>query len=185
MHEKIVLVPENIGTRAKRGKADFVVVTPEIAGMRNVKVCLFGLLVLVGCGKEPQAPGPEFVACTELEPQLEQGSTTLDFLLVDAFNAVDTPGHADFGGEVERVLDMVDGCLLLVDCIEGPMAQTKFVLGKALRKGLRPIVVLNKVDRPAVTERGCAEVESKLFDLFAAMGACDEQLDFAVVYALR
>ena len=99
------------------------------------------------------------------------------------FNAVDTPGHADFGGEVERVLDMVDGCLLLVDCIEGPMAQTKFVLGKALRKGLRPIVVLNKVDRPAVTERGCAEVESKLFDLFAAMGACDEQLDFAVVYA--
>ena len=99
------------------------------------------------------------------------------------FNAVDTPGHADFGGEVERVLDMVDGCLLLVDCIEGPMAQTKFVLGKALQKGLKPIVVLNKVDRDAVTETGCAEVESKLFDLFAAMGACDEQLDFATVYA--
>jgi GTP-binding protein len=99
------------------------------------------------------------------------------------FNAVDTPGHADFGGEVERVLDMVDGCLLLVDAQEGPMAQTKFVLSKALQKGLRPVVCLNKVDRPGVTESGCAEVESKLFDLFANMGATDDQLDFAVVYA--
>ena len=99
------------------------------------------------------------------------------------FNAVDTPGHADFGGEVERVLDMVDGCLLLVDAQEGPMAQTKFVLSKALQKGLKPVVCLNKVDRPGVTEQGCAEVESKLFDLFANMGATDEQLDFAVVYA--
>lgn len=99
------------------------------------------------------------------------------------FNAVDTPGHADFGGEVERVLDMVDGCLLLVDAQEGPMAQTKFVLSKALQKGLRPVVCLNKVDRPGVTEQGCAEVESKLFDLFANMGATDEQLDFAIVYA--
>jgi len=98
-------------------------------------------------------------------------------------NAVDTPGHADFGGEVERVLDMVDGCLLLVDATEGPMAQTKFVLGKALQKGLMPIVVMNKVDRENVTEAGCAEVESRLFDLFAAMGASDEQLDFATVYA--
>ena len=67
------------------------------------------------------------------------------------FNAVDTPGHADFGGEVERVLDMVDGCLLLVDAQEGPMAQTKFVLSKALQKGLKPVVCLNKVDRPGVT----------------------------------
>ena len=99
------------------------------------------------------------------------------------FNAVDTPGHADFEGEVERVLDMVDGCLLLVDAQEGPMAQTKFVLSKALQKGLRPVVCLNKVDRPGVTESGCAEVESKLFDLFANMGATDDQLDFAVVYA--
>ena len=98
-------------------------------------------------------------------------------------NAVDTPGHADFGGEVERVLDMVDGCLLLVDATEGPMAQTKFVLSKALQKGLRPIVVMNKVDRDGVTADGCAEVESKLFDLFASMGADDEQLDFATVYA--
>ena len=85
--------------------------------------------------------------------------------------------------EVERVLDMVDGCLLLVDAQEGPMAQTKFVLSKALQKGLRPVVCLNKVDRPGVTESGCAEVESKLFDLFANMGATDDQLDFAVVYA--
>ena len=99
------------------------------------------------------------------------------------FNAVDTPGHADFGGEVECVLDMVDGCLLLVDAQEGPMAQTKFVLSKALQKGLKPVVCLNKVDRPGVTEQGCAEVESKLFDLFANMGATDDQLDFAVVYA--
>ena len=98
-------------------------------------------------------------------------------------NAVDTPGHADFGGEVERVLDMVDGCLLLVDATEGPMAQTKFVLGKALARGLRPVVVLNKVDRPDVTEAGCAAVETELFDLFASLGADDEQLDFAVVYA--
>ena len=98
-------------------------------------------------------------------------------------NAVDTPGHADFGGEVERVLDLVDGCLLLVDATEGPMAQTKFVLGKALQKGLKPIVVMNKVDRDNVTEEGCAAVESKLFDLFAALGADDDQLDFATVYA--
>jgi len=99
------------------------------------------------------------------------------------FNAVDTPGHADFGGEVERVLDMVDGCLLLVDAQEGPMAQTKFVLSKALQKGLHPVVCINKVDRPGVTKLGCDEVESKLFDLFANMGATDSQLDFAIVYA--
>ncbi len=95
-------------------------------------------------------------------------------------NIIDTPGHADFGGEVERILGMVDGCLLLVDAEEGVMPQTKFVLGKALKLGLRPIVVLNKVDRPhADPDR----VLNDAFDLFAAMGATDEQLDFPHLYA--
>src|SRR5580658_10195271 len=95
-------------------------------------------------------------------------------------NIIDTPGHADFGGEVERILGMVDGCLLLVDAEEGVMPQTKFVLGKALKLGLRPIVVLNKVDRPhADPDR----VLNDAFDLFAALGATDEQLDFPHLYA--
>lgn len=95
-------------------------------------------------------------------------------------NIIDTPGHADFGGEVERILGMVDGCLLLVDAEEGVMPQTKFVLGKALKLGLRPIVVLNKVDRPhADPDR----VLNDAFDLFANMGATDDQLDFPHLYA--
>ncbi len=95
-------------------------------------------------------------------------------------NIIDTPGHADFGGEVERILGMVDGCLLLVDAEEGVMPQTKFVLGKALKLGLKPIVVLNKVDRPhADPDR----VLNEAFDLFAAIGATDEQLDFPHLYA--
>ena len=95
-------------------------------------------------------------------------------------NIVDTPGHADFGGEVERILSMVDGVCLLVDAAEGPMPQTKFVTSKALALGLRPIVVLNKVDKPdAEPDRALNEV----FDLFANLGASDEQLDFPHVYA--
>ncbi len=95
-------------------------------------------------------------------------------------NIVDTPGHADFGGEVERILSMVDGVCLLVDAAEGPMPQTKFVLAKALALGLRPIVVLNKVDKPdAEPDRALNEV----FDLFANLGASDDQLDFPHVYA--
>ncbi len=95
-------------------------------------------------------------------------------------NIVDTPGHADFGGEVERILSMVDGVCLLVDAAEGPMPQTKFVLAKALALGLKPIVVLNKVDKPAAEpDRALNEV----FDLFANLGASDEQLDFPVLYA--
>ena len=95
-------------------------------------------------------------------------------------NIIDTPGHADFGGEVERILGMVDGCVLLVDAEEGVMPQTKFVLGKALKIGLHPIVVLNKVDRPhADPDR----VLNDAFDLFAALGATDEQLDFPHLYA--
>ncbi|XP_039119771.1 50S ribosomal subunit assembly factor BipA [Dioscorea cayenensis subsp. rotundata] len=98
-------------------------------------------------------------------------------------NMVDTPGHADFGGEVERVVGMVEGAILVVDAGEGPLAQTKFVLAKALRYGLRPILLLNKVDRPAVSEETCNEVESLVFDLFANLGATEEQLDFPVLYA--
>ncbi len=95
-------------------------------------------------------------------------------------NIVDTPGHADFGGEVERILSMVDGVVLLVDAAEGPMPQTKFVTSKALALGLRPIVVLNKVDKPdAEPDRALNEV----FDLFANLGADDEQLDFPAMYA--
>ncbi len=95
-------------------------------------------------------------------------------------NIVDTPGHADFGGEVERILSMVDGVVLLVDAAEGPMPQTKFVTSKALALGLRPIVVLNKVDKPdAEPERALNEV----FDLFANLGADDDQLDFPHLYA--
>ncbi|HQM87767.1 MAG TPA: translational GTPase TypA, partial [Methylotenera sp.] len=95
-------------------------------------------------------------------------------------NIVDTPGHADFGGEVERVLGMVDGVVLLVDAVEGPMPQTRFVTKKALALGLKPIVVINKVDRPGARTDW---VINQTFDLFANLGATDEQLDFPIVYA--
>lgn len=95
-------------------------------------------------------------------------------------NIVDTPGHADFGGEVERILSMVDGVVLLVDASEGPMPQTKFVLGKALKIGLKPIVVINKADKPDARPD---EVLNEIFDLFVSLNATDEQLDFPVLYA--
>ncbi|MBI2717295.1 MAG: translational GTPase TypA [Rhizobiales bacterium] len=94
-------------------------------------------------------------------------------------NIVDTPGHADFGGEVERILNMVDGAVLLVDAAEGPMPQTKFVLQKALKIGLRPIVCINKIDRPDERHN---EVVNEVFDLFAALDASEEQLDFPIIY---
>ena len=94
-------------------------------------------------------------------------------------NIVDTPGHADFGGEVERILSMVDGVIVLVDAAEGPMPQTKFVVGKALKLGLKPIVAINKVDRP---DARITEVVNEVFDLFAALDATDEQLDFPILY---
>ncbi|ACA16724.1 GTP-binding protein TypA [Methylobacterium sp. 4-46] len=94
-------------------------------------------------------------------------------------NIVDTPGHADFGGEVERILSMVDGVIVLVDAAEGPMPQTKFVVSKALKIGLRPIVAINKVDRP---DARIDEVVNEVFDLFAALDATDEQLDFPILY---
>ena len=94
-------------------------------------------------------------------------------------NIIDTPGHADFGGEVERVLGMVDGVLLLVDAFEGPMPQTRFVLKKALSLGLKPIVVINKIDRPQARP---TEVVDEIFDLFIDLGASDEQADFPIIY---
>src|SRR5690554_4581110 len=95
-------------------------------------------------------------------------------------NIIDTPGHADFGGEVERVLSMVDGVLLLVDAVEGPMPQTRFVTRKALELGLKPIVVINKIDRPGARPD---YVINATFDLFDKLGATEEQLDFPVIYA--
>ena len=94
-------------------------------------------------------------------------------------NIIDTPGHSDFGGEVERVLNMADGCLLLVDAFEGPMPQTRFVLQKALQIGLKPIVVVNKVDKPNCRPE---EVYEMVFDLMFSLNATEEQLDFPVVY---
>src|SRR5204862_3765328 len=95
-------------------------------------------------------------------------------------NIVDTPGHADFGAEVERILSMVDGVIQLVDAAEGPMPQTKFVTGKALALGLKPIVVVNKIDRPDARP---AEVLDECFELFLSLDANDEQLDFPTLYA--
>jgi GTP-binding protein len=95
-------------------------------------------------------------------------------------NIIDTPGHADFGGEVERILSMADGVILLVDAAEGPLPQTKFVLGKALKRGIKPIVMINKIDR---SDARPDEVLNECFDLFVAMDASDEQLDFPILYA--
>jgi GTP-binding protein len=110
--------------------------------------------------------------CTSVEWD-HDGTTT-------HINIVDTPGHADFGAEVERILSMVDGVILLVDAAEGPMPQTKFVTGKALALGLKPIVVVNKIDRP---DARAAEVLDECFELFLSLEANDEQLDFPVLYA--
>ena len=106
-------------------------------------------------------------------------NTAVDYQGVH-INIVDTPGHADFGGEVERVLSMVDSVLLLVDAVEGPMPQTRFVTRKALAQGLKPIVVVNKVDRPGARPDW---VVDQTFDLMDKLGATEEQMDFPVVYA--
>jgi GTP-binding protein len=111
--------------------------------------------------------------CTSVDWPNPDGSST-------HINIVDTPGHADFGAEVERILSMVDGVILLVDAAEGPMPQTKFVTGKALALGLRPIVVVNKIDRPDARP---AEVLDEIFELFLNLDASDEQLDFPTLYA--
>src|ERR1700741_2086147 len=94
-------------------------------------------------------------------------------------NIVDTPGHADFGGEVERIMNMIDGVLLVVDSVDGPQAQTRFVLRKALEAGAKPIVVINKIDRDNATPH---KVLDQVFDLFISLNATDEQLDFPTIY---
>ena len=95
-------------------------------------------------------------------------------------NIVDTPGHHDFGGEVERIMSMVDGVALIVCAVEGPMAQTKFVLQKALKQKLKPIVIINKVDRPGARIK---EVENEIFDLFCNLDSSDEMLEYPIFYA--
>src|SRR5829696_7674258 len=117
---------------------------------------------------------------------VDRGKTILAkniaFRLADntKINLIDTPGHSDFGGEVERVLSMADGCFLLVDAAEGPLPQTRFVLRKAFARGLKPIVVINKIDRP---DGRPAEVLNAVFDLFIELGADDETADFPIIYA--
>jgi len=140
------------------------------------------LLAQSGSFRDKQKVAERAMDSNELER--ERGITILakvtSLLWKDArINIVDTPGHADFGGEVERILNMVDGAVLLVDAAEGPMPQTKFVLSKALKIGLKPIVALNKIDKP---EERHVEVVNEVFDLFAALDATDEQLDFPILY---
>ena len=141
------------------------------------------LLVQAGTFAKHQHVGERMMDSNDLER--ERGITILakncSIRYDDAqINIVDTPGHADFGGEVERVLGMVDGVLLLVDAVEGPMPQTRFVTLKALKLGLAPIVVVNKVDRPGARPEW---VVNQTFELFDKLGATEEQLDFPVVYA--
>jgi GTP-binding protein len=141
------------------------------------------LLVQSGAYREHQAVTDRALDRNDLEK--ERGITILakcaSVVWNDTrINIVDTPGHADFGGEVERILNMVDGAIVLVDAAEGVLPQTKFVVGKALARGLHPIVVVNKVDRQDARPD---EVHSEIFDLFAALGASDTQLDFPMLYA--
>ncbi|CAJ2645724.1 50S ribosomal subunit assembly factor BipA isoform X2 [Trifolium pratense] len=167
-------------------------VSPDPSRLRNVAVIAHvdhGKTTLMDrllrqCG----ADIPHERAMDSINLEIERGITisskvTSVLWKENELNLVDTPGHADFGGEVERVVGMVEGAVLVVDAGEGPLAQTKFVLAKALKYGLRPILLLNKVDRPSVTEEMCNEVESLVFDLFANLGATEEQLDFPVLYS--
>ena len=136
-----------------------------------------------GSFRENQAVDERLMDSGDLEK--ERGITILAkptsiILKNTKINIIDTPGHSDFGAEVERVLGMCDGVILLTDAAEGPMPQTKFVLGKALKQGLKPIVVINKIDRS--DSRG-SEVVDEVFDLFVALEASDEQLDFPILYA--
>src|SRR5438270_8321011 len=118
----------------------------------------------------------------ERERSITTLAKNIAFRLVDdvKINLIDTPGHADFGGEVERVLSMADGCFVLVDAAEGPLPQTRFVLRKAFAKGLKPIVVINKIDR---SDARPVAVLNEVYDLFIELDATDEQLDFPVIYA--
>src|SRR5262247_163316 len=142
-----------------------------------------GLLRQTGAFRENQAVEERVLDSGELERErgitILAKDTEIDFEGV-RIHLVDTPGHADFGGEVERVLSLVDSVLLLVDAVEGVMPQTRFVVGKALARGLRPILVVNKIDRP---EQRAEAVVDEVFDLLVELGADDRQLEFPVVYA--
>jgi GTP-binding protein len=144
---------------------------------------LDGLLRQTGAFRENQQVADRVMDSEDLERErgitIHAKETAIDFDGV-RIHLVDTPGHADFGGEVERVLGMVDAVLLLVDAVEGVMPQTRFVVGKALARGLQPLLVVNKIDRP---EQRAHEVVDEVFDLLVSMGANDEQLDFPTVYA--
>ncbi len=140
------------------------------------------LLQQAGAFRENQRVAERVMDSNELER--ERGITIMAKATSIAWkdtriNIVDTPGHADFGGEVERILSMVDGAIVLVDASEGPMPQTKFVVGKALKIGLKPIVAVNKIDKP---DARAAAVVNEVFDLFAALDASDAQLDFPILY---
>src|SRR5437867_8702235 len=140
------------------------------------------LLKQAGAFRENQKVEAQAMDSNDLER--ERGITILakctSILWKDTrINIVDTPGHADFGGEVERILNMVDGAIVLVDAAEGPMPQTKFVVGKALHVGLKPIVAINKVDR---ADARPSAVVNEVFDLFAALDASEAQLDFPILY---
>jgi len=133
--------------------------------------------------RDAQLTGQQILDSNDLEK--ERGITILAKNIAVPYkgvkiNIIDTPGHADFGGEVERVLRMADGCLVLVDAAEGPMPQTRFVLGKALEVGLRPIVIVNKIDRKDARSH---EVVNEMFDLFLQLGANDEAADFPYLFA--
>jgi len=164
----------------------------QTTSMRNIAIIAHvdhGKTTLVDCllkqsgvFRENQATSERMMDSNDLER--ERGITILakNTSVVwknTRINIVDTPGHADFGGEVERILHMVDGCIVLVDAAEGPMPQTKFVVSKALKVGLKPIVAINKIDKP---ERRPDGVIDEVFDLFASLDATDEQLDFKILY---
>ena len=154
-----------------------------IAHVDHGKTTLVDKMLLAGkLFREGQAEPDQFMDNNDLER--ERGITILAKNVSINYkgykiNIIDTPGHADFGGEVERVLNMADGCLLLVDAFEGPMPQTRFVLQKAIQLGLKPIVVINKVDKPNCRP---SEVQEMVFDLMFSLNATEDQLDFPVIY---
>jgi len=154
-----------------------------IAHVDHGKTTLVDKMLLAGkLFREGQAEPDQFLDSNDLER--ERGITILSKNVSINYkgykiNIIDTPGHADFGGEVERVLNMADGCLVLVDAFEGPMPQTRFVLQKAIQIGLKPIVVINKVDKPNCRPD---EVQELVFDLMCNLEASDDQLDFQTIY---
>lgn len=154
-----------------------------IAHVDHGKTTIVDKMLLAGkLFREGQAEPDKFLDSNDLER--ERGITILSKNVSINYkgykiNIIDTPGHADFGGEVERVLNMADGCLLLVDAFEGPMPQTRFVLQKAIQIGLKPIVVINKVDKPNCRP---AEVQEMVFDLMFSLDATEDQLDFPTIY---